>query len=138
MEYRMPLSIFAKWSRLRQHDDDVWEELVHMHPAGCPGRAVRAVVEHLHWRNPRIKSLEENGINLEPRLAEALLLQVWQHFLARPQYDIASEMLWVVSDLTPMLHHWFYNGDAKQIAHKVQAASPIVMPPPNVLLTEIS
>jgi hypothetical protein len=133
----MNLSVLAKWSRLDFDEEDRWQELIILYPAGCPKSALIGVVAYTGYADAQVKMLQRNDLHFEPRLAQELVLKLWEHFAAQRHSDIASEMIWIVADLTPMLRRWFYRRDEAQIARNMLAVSPVSLSPPNVLQTVI-
>ena len=133
----MNLSVLAKWSRLDFDEEERWQELIVLHPAGRPASALIGVVAYTGYADVQVKMLQRNDLHFEPRLAQELVLKLWEHFAGQRHSDIASEMIWIVADLTPMLRRWFYRRDEEQITRKMLAASPVSLSPPNVLETVI-
>ena len=132
----MPLSVFAKWSHLYQDEDDTFGEQILFHPNGRDKSSLLGVIEHCGGAG-QVKTVQRNDLNLDTKLAEALLLKVWEHFRQHTFYNDATEMLWSVADLTPSLHHWFYYPNATQIARTLLATAPLVQWHVDMLTTVI-
>src|SRR5438105_2610945 len=111
---KLPICIYVD---LRERVEDVLSHVIHVQVHGADASAVIAVIESDFFQNPKVVSIEQNGlVHLDADLRDRFLIGLFKLAFAEMLANDGSAIEWTISDISRFLRSQFLSADAAAIS----------------------